>query len=221
MKILFSDEENEIFTKITDVYNSGEYEQAYELAHNFLIKFPNSIKAKYKLAVMAGDSSEQGILSDDIKTQRMAMAKEMINDLFQSYEQVDLPDLLNYRIRNEYYWFFKEHKNQFDLGLEMLSIDLPGHYSCCVGASMQSTKLIDQKDEAKSWAILSIEHFDRFVEINPTWHNINLFAAKAYAVLGNKKKAIEIYDDMFLKQGKNVNLSEKQLFLAEMEYLIT
>lgn len=205
-------EEEKIHQQIRDVYNSGDCGKAVEMSIDFLKRFPQSHLARYCYAVMHGDYS-YAVIHDEAERQRLlGIAKKGITEMFNDPNRFQWPQRFQERVRNEYYWFFELHEEQYKLGLEVLKRGENGNYSACVGASMMALKAL-----AQEWAEKSLHHFAEFEKIAPDWYNINCFSARALASLGKYDEALASFKDMFRKQKSPEKPAEIQKFLNQME----
>lgn len=76
----------------------------------------------------------------------------------------------------------------------------------CVGASMMALKELEINNnihESEIWAEKSINAFNEFEKLNPTWYNINYFSSQSYAIRGEYDKAEELFLEMFKKQNSD------------------
>jgi hypothetical protein len=205
--IMVSDREKILTKEINEVYNAGELKRAMELSVEFLKEFPKSHIARYEYSVAHGDYSYSSELSDDEKRNYREIANKGIKALAEDPELPRWDQKFQFRVRNEYYWFFQMPEEQYNLGIEKLAMGEPGHYSATVGASMMALRELKNRnpDSAKDWAQKALLHFEKFEDYAPDWHNINFFAAQAAACLGDYENALIIYKDIFRKQKKEIN----------------
>jgi len=212
-------EEEKFHQEIRDVYNSGDCGKAVEMSIEFLERFPKSYLARYSYAVMHGDYSYAAIHGEKEKQRLLAIAKKGISEMFNDPDRFQWPQRFQERVRNEYYWFFELHDEQYKLGLEVLKRGENGNYSACVGASMMALKVLKEgkKALAQEWAEKSLHHFAEFEKIAPHWYNINIFSARALASLGKYDEALVSFKDMFRKQKSPENQGEIQKFLNQMD----
>lgn len=214
----FSAEESAFNQRIRDVYNSGDCGRAVELAKEFLDKFPNSPLALYNYAVMHGDYSYSPEHTPEEKKRLLEIAKKGISDLFNHPQLQDWPIQFQIAVKNEYFWFFELHLEQYQLGIEEVMNGRPGHYSACVGASMLAYKRLEQSiEDAEDWAKRSVYHFKEFEKSNPNWYNINIFAAQALACMGQYEEALTCFKDQFRKQGKAEDAKKIGEFLDKID----
>jgi hypothetical protein len=217
----FSDEEQKINSEIREVYNSGNCNRALEMSREFLIKFPNSLQAKYNYAVMSGDYSYDIRHSEEEKNKLLEVAKNAISALFNSPELADYPHKFQQSVKNEYYWFHELPEDQYKHGLIEISKAegiASGHYSACVGASQMALNMITKGSikQGEVWAEKSLHHFGEFERLSPTWYNINYFGAQSYACIGEYDKAIEVFKAMYAKQGSEIKMDEVEDFLKKL-----
>nr|BDT27398.1 hypothetical protein BHI3_08640 [Bacteriovorax sp. HI3] len=214
-----SEREKALASEIRKVYNSGNAKKAVEMSINFLKEFPESLTARYLYSVMHGDySAELGLTQEESKR-----CREIANNGFQTL--INDPDFkkwswhFQFGVRNEYYWFFELHQEQYDLGIETIATSEDGHYSACVGASMLALKFLKERNIplAEEWANKSFFHFEKYEKYMPDWYNINYFSSQSLACLGKYEEALLCYKDMYRKQKSQVNEAEVAEFVAKME----
>jgi hypothetical protein len=197
------------FAEINNVYNSGNNEGSVLMSKELLEKYPDNIYTKYMYAIHLGDYSCHEKFSEEEKAQMLEETKSILQPLMEPDVFSQFIPKYQGNLRNEYYWFFKMHKAQYELGIEEIQKGKArsGHYSACVGASSEGFRLLrEQKgnlEEVEKWARCSLEHFFLFEKENPHWYNINYFASQSYLLLGEYHKAKETFEDMFRKQGKS------------------
>ncbi len=219
--IEFSQEERDFQTKNRNVYNSGRIRESFEAAAEFHQNHPESVLAKLEHAIKGGDYSYDSSLDETTRETLRNQAKVWIAEIFHHPQLQRYPAQFIRRVRNEFYWFFELHEEQYRLGLEEQAKGAPrSHYPQCVGASAQARKVLIEKEdlaEAERWAALSLAAFYEFEKEDPTWYNINYFAAQALAVLGRYKEAMAAFLDMFRKQQGPVNEAEVQAFRSRID----
>jgi tetratricopeptide (TPR) repeat protein len=210
--------EEESSAEISKTYNSGESALAVEMAKEFLKIYPESILAQFNFAALHGDYSYSPIHNQEESQRLLLIAKHGISELFHHPSLLHWPDKLRRNIQNEYYWFFELHEEQYNHGQNLLKEGISGHYSSCVGASMMALKELRSKnfETTQIWAERAIKNFKEFQQLNPTWYNINYFAAQAHACLGKYEVAMSCFKKMYQKQNK----SEKPDEIKEFSKLI-
>jgi hypothetical protein len=218
-----SNREEVLADEITKIYNSGDCKTAVEKSIHFLREFPESIIARYKYAVMHGDYSFSVELTEEEKVKYRTIGKNGVKELFEDPSLTTWPSAFQFRVRNEYYWFFELHQEQYDLGIERITLGEPGYYSSCVGASMLAFKSLKEKNVllSEDWALKSLMHFHKFEEHSPNWYNINHFSALAAACLGKYEESLNLYKDMYRKQRAPINEKEVAEFVAQIEIIKT
>lgn len=217
--IVVSKREEQLSEEISQIYNSGDCKKAVEKSIEFLQEFPKSYIARYKYAVMCGDYSYVLELSADEKKRYREIGNNGIKALVEDEDFKKYPINFQFSIRNEYYWFFELHKEQYELGIERLVASEAGHYSASVGASMMALKQLEQGNviQAEEWAHKSFMHFKKFEAYSPDWYNINYFGSQALACLGKYEEALICYKDMYRKQKGPENLIEVASFETMIE----
>jgi|GEM_PF-2909541 len=207
--------------RIREVANSGNLHAAMTLAREFHKEHPTSYVARYYYAVESGDYACEAEISED---EKKALKEEAIRELKALHNDPELPENWKYSVANEVFWFTQQHVEQYNLGIERVqSGNLGGHYSACVGASDQAKKLLFSDRDlalARAWAQKSVEAFGEYEKHNPTWSNINPFAATAVAILGDTAEALRIYTDMFRKQGNAPDQKKIDHFRSEIASIV-
>lgn len=218
-EILSSEREQQINEEIRQIFNSGNCKAALEKSIEFLKEFPTSYLARYQYAVMNGDYSNEVGLSDDERKKYREICNKGIKDLVEASDFSKLPKDFQFRVRNEYYWFFELHKEQYELGIERIKENEIGHYSASVGASMLAMKFLRDANLLimEDWAERSYKHFEMFERFLPNWYNINYFGAQSLACLGKYDEALICYKDMYRKQQGPINEIEVAEFLKSIE----
>lgn len=213
-----TEREEHLANEIKKIYNSGQCKAAVVKSVEFLAEFPRSYLARYVYAVMHGDYSYTIGLSDDDKRKYREVGKRGVKELVEDPDFKNWPTIFQFRVRNEYCWFFELHREQYDLGLERIAFDGLGHYGASVGASMMALKSLREKNilHAETWAKKSYAHFKKFEEQSPNWYNINPFAAQALACLGEYEAALICYKDLYRKQNAVLNELEVADFLTKV-----
>lgn len=202
-------------------YNSGKMKEAYEQAADFYASNPCSLFAKFVYAGMAGDYSDDKTLPADRRSELLDTAKKLIKEVY------DDANIQRYSfcssVRNEYFWFYQLHAEQYALGVERVSAgELRGYYSMCVGASAMAKKyLLVNKDlpGAVAWAEKSRKAFHEFEKVDPAWNNINYYYAYALAVSGDSAGAVATFKDMYRKQNAPIKENELKDFLTDVEII--
>ena len=218
----FSAEEERFHQEIRSVYNKGNGALAVEMSKGLLDKFPNSQLAQFVFGVVHGDYSYDEAQSIEEKSRLRSIAKKSIEKLFSDPNLDSCPPTFVRTVKNEYFWFSEMPEEQYKLGIEVVrkGEDLRGgHYSACVGASMLALKQINSGgvQNSQKWAEISLQHFHDFERCDPTWYNINFFAAQALACLGRFDEAVECYRATFKKQGNPENQNAISEFKLEID----
>jgi len=213
---------NKYYKEIHDYSNSGSYKKAYALSLKLSKKYPNEITFAYLEAVFSAEDP-RGLTKKEI-TARYKNAANKLKGLLHRLKGVDLK--LSSSIRNEYYWFSRQPKKQYLLGVEMVRKGLiKAYYSQGVGAVevAQSYGLLGQKSLCLRWAKRSEKAWEKYIQHNSNWFNSYLFYAKA---LGFQEKNIKmkaafkkasqisglsLNDESFLICEKNIEAVQKAL----------
>ena len=202
------------------IYNSGKMKEAYEFALKLYNQNQRDLFCKYSYATMAGDYSYHKSLNKKEKNKLFNLAKRLLKQVYSDPDLKKYPEPLVNVIKNEYYFFHKLHKKQYEHGKKNYEKGYKGSsYSMCVGACELALEYSKKSKRwlAMHWAKKSIEGFKKYEKVNPNWYNINYFAADAYAILGNEKKAISIFEDMYRKQNRPIDKDEVKSFKTKIE----
>lgn len=218
-KVELTAEEAEFKKLVRETYNSGRVKEACEMAENFYRGRQESLLGKFYCAAMAGDYSDDILLSAEKRGELLALARKLIKEVYED-KRAPLYEFWDH-VRNEYFWFHQLHSEQYALGAERVAAGAPrGYYSMCVGASAMAKKCLLENNDlgtARAWAEKAVSAFHEFEKLDPDWHNINHFYAYALAVLGDYDAALKVYKDMYRKQKAAINEKEVAVFLENME----
>ena len=220
--IKISEEERRFRDLNRATYNAGRMAEAYAQAAEYYAAHPGSLYAKFALAVMSGDYSEDASLPEARRKELLAEARRLSREI---YEWPDLPRWeLAAAARNEYFWFHGLYAEQYALGEARVAAGEPrGSYSMCVGAACLACKTLREgggRAAAEIWAARAVRAFHAFEKLDPLWFNINPFYARALAILGDGPGALAAFKEMYRKQGAPVNEAELARFHAEIEQLL-
>jgi len=203
-------------------YNAGRVREAYEQAVEFFRRNPGSLFGKYWYATMCGDYAEDASLPEGRRAELLVEARRLIAEVY-AHPDLDRWELAS-GARNEYFWFHGLHQEQYHLGEARVSAgEKRGYYSMCVGASCMAVKCVREqlgRDAARDWAAKAAAAFAQFELLDPAWHNINPFYARALAVLGDAPGALAAYRDMFRKQGVTADEAAVASFRSEIAGLL-
>lgn len=205
-----SPREEELAAKIRETYNAGHGKKAVEMSIDFLKEFPESRVARYHYAVTHGDYSAEIGLSEEESKRYREIGNNGFKALIADPNFKKWPFKFQFSVRNEYYWFFELHQEQYELGIETIPQSENGHYSACVGSSMLAFKTLKAGNIplSEEWAEKSLIHFEKYEKYMPDWYNINYFSSQSLACLGRYEEALLCYKDMYRKQKAPINEAE-------------
>lgn len=153
------------------------------MAERLRRKHPDDSDAKYYYAVLLGDCQD-GLSAGRIEMNRKASVR-LLKPLMRRLRHFDPATRL--RIRNEYYWFSRQPRKQYLLGLEsgVRFERWKGNYSQGVGAAWYSLSLAQHGREAaaRRWALLSEKAWRRYLK-HERYYNAYVHLGLALGVLG-------------------------------------
>lgn len=171
------------FTRLRQLSNEGRYRECRAYIKKLLRSYPGDFRLLYADAVF---HSEQTIGYSQRALDRRY--RETAARLRKLLPRVPLEmEILRNSIRNEYYWFSKQPRKQYLLGLELVRKGWKrSHYSAGVGASQMAIQKMREgrRSSAIRWAKISEEHWLKFFEEDSRWYNSYLFYATALGVQG-------------------------------------
>lgn len=179
---------NDYRTKIAFYANSAQFKKAYNLSLTLHRKYPRVLMFAYLEAVFTAEDTRG--LTKKQAAKKYELATKKLRLILYRLKFQDLA--LRNRIRNEYYWFSKQPRKQYNLGLEINKADSEaGHYSQGVGAAMLAYQYAknNQWKKAIEWSKKSETAWLLFFKIKPNWFNAYMFYA---LVLGIQQRDREV-----------------------------
>lgn len=183
--------------RINSLVQRAKHREAFILAQKLHRAYPNNPEVQYEFAVLLGDNT-QGIKKHQAERNRLRCVA-LLKQLLPKTAGVDA--LTRYRIRNEYFWFTRQHRKQYLLGTEGLRSGIKkAYYSQGVGAAWHALKLAEDKQTARAakWAERSVVAWRKFLAKNE-YYNAYVHLGLALGVMGRKKEMEEA-----LKRGAKV-----------------
>lgn len=215
MKSLSPEQIEEYRLKIRDFSNSGQYKKAYALAAKLTVKYPDVLVFAYWEAVYTAEDS-RGLTPGQIAG-RYKLAAKKLKKLIGKMRNAD-PNLQK-SIRNEYYWFSKQPRKQYLLGVEYVKKGNKLAYYCQGVGAIQVAKdyaLSGKKSLSIRWAKKSEKAWQQYFKVMPNWYNSYLFYGQALGIqgkikqmreafrTGSKISGIPVNKDPFLKYEREV-----------------
>lgn len=185
--------------KIRAFSNRGQYKKAHALALRLTIKYPDILQFAYWEAVFTAEES-RGYTAVQIAA-RYRLAAKKLKKLLLRLKNVD-PQLQK-SIRNEYYWFSKQPRKQYQLGVEYVKRgDKYAYYSQGVGAVQvaKNYALQGKKALCLRWAQKSEKAWRQYFKVMPDWYNSYLFYGQALGLQGKIKEMREAF-----KKGSKIS----------------
>lgn len=178
---------SKIRDKIDSLSNTGKYKQVYILAKSLCKKYPDVLLFQYYEAVFIAEDT-RGLTTAQINANYKKAAKKL-RKLTQKLKGAN-PNFIAV-VRNEYYWFSKQHYKQYLLGVERVKKgNKSGYYSQGVGASRIALKYGRQGKMklCQKWAQISEKAWLNYFIIYPDWFNAYYFYAVALGLQGKEKE---------------------------------
>lgn len=166
--------------------NRARYRDAFSYAKALYRTHRDEPMAQYLYAVMLGDNAE-GLTPKESDRNRKASVG-LLRPLLCRLKSFDWHT--RYRIRNEYYWFSKQHHKQYLLGSEGIRNGFArASYCQGVGAAWHSLALAKagRMSRARYWAKKSISAWKRFMKLE-RYYNACVHMGLAYGVLGQTQQ---------------------------------
>jgi hypothetical protein len=187
--------------RLRQLCNGARFGQAHRVSKSLLRKHPNVLEFAYYEAVLSAEDDFS--FSDARNEVRFRGAARKLRLLLRRMRSA--PDLLKFRIRNEYYWFSKQPYKQYLLGKkELAKGNRGGHYCVGVGAAQmaKSYGLQGRSRLRQRWAEISEKAWLHFFRVQRKWSNSYLFYAMAVGVQGRHR-------DMELALARAAAISRK------------
>lgn len=191
-------------TTFHELSNSAKYKQAHTLAKRLMKKHPDVFLFAYMEAVMSAEEFV-GFTQKEIDI-RYKNAAAKLKKLLSRIRWV--PEDMRRSLRNEYYWFSKQPRKQYLLGVEEVKKgNKKAYYPQGVGAVMLAKKYAEAGKKALflRWSKRSQKAWENYFKITPNWYNAYLFYATA---LGHQGKN----DEMEKALKKASDISRKPIY---------
>lgn len=204
----------------------GNYRDALEIVITGLHQFPQYFGFQKHLATLLGDYSSY--FSDPIKESMLNKSKEIFNKLMKELDGHSRSRM--YSFKNEYYFRFGMHCEQYELGLERVKEyfntadwqdeGIWGYYSQGVGAANYAKQLLiaGNKELALNYAQKALVAWAQFFSHDNSYYNAYVHYALALGILGYKDEMVKA-----LQRGReiikkdHVEFNEVEVFFRNFE----
>lgn len=182
--------------KMFEQVKKGNYPEAIAITLKGLEQFPHNFELQSDLASLLGDTSE--ITPSPLKEKMLSKAKELFNKL--EKEAANQPKETYYPFKNEFYFRAGMYKEQYELGLEIVThfwqkenwkpLGINGYYYQGVGAARYARKLIEQGNKALAidYAQKAMVSWAQYFSYENTYYNSYVHYALALGILGHKEE---------------------------------
>lgn len=173
--------------KFRKLSNSARYDEAHALAKRLMRQYPGELYFAYMEAVMTAEE-DVGYTPAEVSRRYRSAAGKLRALLRRSRAMT--PDFLR-GVRNEYYWFSRQPRKQFRLGVEEVRKgSWRGYYSQGVGAERLAREyaLAGQEALALRWAKRAEKAWLGYFKRMPKWYNSYIFYAGALGYQGRLRE---------------------------------
>lgn len=171
-----------------NLVEKARYKEAFIIAKKHSIKNTADPVAQYLYAMLLGDSQE-GLTKRKIELNRKKSAK-ILRNVVKNIRSI--PSSQRYSILNEYYWFTRQPKKQYQHGqAEIKKGSLKGYYSMGVGAVSYAKLLLENGkiSRAQQWLLKAQKSWEAYFKTNPGYYNAYCWYAES---LGMQNKISEM-----------------------------
>ena len=208
-KEMFTDEVSQTF--LDEAHNlsaSGHFKQVYALAKKYLARYPDSRLFAYYEAVYSAEESA-GLTQKQIDL-RYKNAAAKLRKLLRRLRGAN--PYFRSSVQNEYYWFSRQPKKQYQLGKTLVAQGIKkAYYSQGVGAVEMAKMyaLKGQRRECLRWAKLSEKAWLNYFKVTANWPNSYLFYGASLAYQGRLKEMERAF-------AKSAKLAKRPLNWSEI-----
>jgi hypothetical protein len=188
---------------------AAQYRKAFQVAKDGLAKIPRNRFAQYNYAVLLGDSEEWASKAQHKINSRKAA--RILKSLLGRCRGVD--SSWAGRWKNEYYWFSKQPRKQWKLGLERVRHrNYSGYYSAGVAAVTLSFGLYrsGRIRSARSWAERARLAWESYFRHQPDYYNAYVWYGQSLGLMGD-------LDGMERSLKRAAALSKRKITYGEFE----
>jgi hypothetical protein len=206
--------------------SESQYDIAIDIIVGGLNKIPQNFTLQADLAYLLSDCAEVGapeLLSIDLKNKMMQRSDQIFNKLMVEVKKQPKAEI--YRFKNEYFYHFRMHREQYELGVQRVSdywgtVDwmtsgFRGYYSQGVGAARYAQQLIARGDRqlALDYAQKAIIAWAQYFSYKNDYYNAYVHYALALGILGYK-------EEMMRALEKSASLIRRDLNYFEFKNVI-
>lgn len=200
-----SQEANQLHIDIFKKVRAAQYEEAIDVTMSGLCSLPHNFLLQADLGMLLSDCAIVcKEISSPLKEKMQHRAEEIFEKLTHSVDSQ--PRGVYYRFKNEYYFHFGLHKEQYQLGLarvdefwgtnewlgnEWVDHNARGYYYQGVGAARYAKKLLEQGGDrsiALDYAQKAVVAWAQYFSYTNDYYNAYVHYALALGILGNKKE---------------------------------
>jgi hypothetical protein len=215
---------NSIATAAYKKIHEAKYDQALQIIINGLYHYPNDFSLQIDFGTIIGDFADtSSSLSDEIKENLRQKSKNCFEKLM---TEVDgQPKNLEFYLKNEYGWRFRQHKYQYENGInraayysgtdEWNTRAANCYYFQGVGAAHYAKELLKAGDKQSSalWAQKSLVAWAQYFSYKNDYYNAYVHYALALGILGHQ-------DEMFKALQKSADMIQSDLTYHEFKEII-
>jgi hypothetical protein len=201
------DEIEQIIKRIDYCLGHARWQKAYTLASEAYQKFPHNRFAQSYFAALSGDCEEWA--PKHRWRQYKELARRSLKSLVRRLH--GLSDHTRHQIRNEYYWFSKNRRAQFRLGIEgVRKGDLGCYYSCGVAATtLAKENLLKGKIKlGLKWAKIGEEAWQNYFTAPKPFYSTYAWYALALGTQGRVKEMEHFLKRAARQAGRPDNYQE-------------
>lgn len=193
----------EVSKRASQKVHECNYEEAINITLEGLKKYPKNFTLQSDLAYLLSDCAEVSapdFMSEDLKNKMMYRSDQLFNKLMGEVDKQPKADV--YRFKNEYFYHFRLHREQYELGVQRvadywgtadwLTSGFGGYYSQGVGAARYAQQLMQKGDRqlALDYAQKAIVAWAQFFGYCNDYYNAYVHYALALGILGYQEEMI-------------------------------
>ncbi len=205
----------------------SDYVSALDIIIAAITKFPKDFRLQVDLAYLLSDCAEVNpvqFISQELKDAMMHRSDEIFNKLMSEVKAQPQAEI--YRFKNEFYYHFRMHREQYELGLQRVNDywcssewdvnGFRGYYSQGVGAARYAQQLLKNngnKALALDYAQKAIVAWAQYFSYKNDYYNAYVHYALALGILGYK-------DEMMKALERSASIIKKGLDYFEFKNVI-
>ena len=204
--------------------HEAKYNQALEIIIDGLEQYPTSFSLQIDFGTITGDYADtSSSLSDEIKENLRQKSKDCFEKLMAEVDEQ--PKNLEFYLKNEYGWRFRQHKYQYENGVNRAAYysgtdEWPAraansYYCQGVGAAHYAQEFLKNGDRqsATLWAQTSVVAWAQYFSYRTDYYNAYVHYALALGILGH-------HDAMIKALQKSANMIQSDLNYHEFKEVI-